>query len=354
VIGLGGVGRESYNSIVDWLNTALDPDLFIAGSQNLSDRTFRFPESLRVQLADVPGVDEVQSVRSFRIPFRQTPVLMVVVDMSLFERRGHRALVREDARGMYPLAKRGQGVIVSDNFARLQKMSIGDPVDLPAPDGRVTLPIVGIVADWSDQQGSVFLDRHAYEAHWADTTANVFRVYVKKDTTPADVRQRILETLGPSQPRMLVLTNQEVRAWVLKLTDQWLQLTYSQVLIAVIVAVLGIVNALTVSIIDRKRELGVLRAVGGLRKQIRHTIWMEATAIGLVGLVLGLCFGAVNLYFILEITSRDLSGMVVPYRFPVSLGVMLLPTILIAAFFSALWPAESAVRSSLVEALEYE
>ena len=44
VIGLGGVGRESYNSIVDWLNTALNPDLFVAGSQNLSDRTFRFPE----------------------------------------------------------------------------------------------------------------------------------------------------------------------------------------------------------------------------------------------------------------------------------------------------------------------
>ena len=43
VIGLGGVGRESYNSIVDWLNTALNPDLFVAGSQNLSDRTFGFP-----------------------------------------------------------------------------------------------------------------------------------------------------------------------------------------------------------------------------------------------------------------------------------------------------------------------
>ena len=44
VIGLGGVGRESYNSIVDWMNTALNPDLFVAGSQNLSDRTFRFPQ----------------------------------------------------------------------------------------------------------------------------------------------------------------------------------------------------------------------------------------------------------------------------------------------------------------------
>ena len=102
------------------------------------------------------------------------------------------------------------------------------------------------------------------------------------------MRQRILESLAPQYPRMLVFTNAEVRSWVLQLTDQWLQLTYSQVFIAVIVAILGIVNTLTVSIIDRKRELGVLRAVGGFRRQIRQTVWMEAVAIGLVGLALGL------------------------------------------------------------------
>jgi putative ABC transport system permease protein len=354
VIGLGGVGRESYHSIVDWLDTALNPDLFISGSQNLSDRTFRFPKSLGDDIAKVPGVAEVQSVRSFRLSIHGTPTLLVVINMGSFENLGHRARVAEDPRGMYGLAKGGQGVIVSDNFARLQHMGIGDQVDLATPAGRLSLPIVGIIADWSDQQGSIFLDRALYERQWNDDTANVFRVYVARGTDPLVVRPRILEKIGPSQPRMLVLTNKEVRDWVLKLTGQWLQLTYSQVFIAVIVAVLGIVNTLTVSIIDRKRELGVLRAVGGLRRQIRQTVWMEAVAIGLIGLALGLLFGAVNLYFLLQITSRDLSGMSLPYRFPVSIALMLLPTILAAALFSALWPAESAVRTSLVEALEYE
>ena len=138
----------------------------------------------------------------------------------------------------------------------------------------------------------MFLDRAVYEQYWKDDTVNVFRVYVTPGTDPQAVRQRILERLSPDHPRLLVLTNAEVRSWVLKLTDQWLQLTYSQVFIAVLVAILGIVNTLTVSIIDRKRELGVLRAVGGFRRQIRQTVWMEAVAIGLVGLALGLLFGA--------------------------------------------------------------
>jgi putative ABC transport system permease protein len=354
VIGLGGVGRESYNSIVDWLDTALNPDLFVAGSQNLSDRTFRFPESLGNDIRSIDGVDDVQSVRSLRTNVRGTPVLMIVINMAGFEQRGHRAMVSQDPRGMYALAKAGQGVIVSDNFARLQRMSLGDRVDLASPDGLVTLPIVGIVTDWSDQQGAVFIDRSVYEQRWRDQTANVFRVYAKAGTDPQIVRQRILDRLSPQQPRLLVLTNKEVRDWVLELTGQWLQLTYSQVFIAVIVAILGIVNTLTVSIIDRKRELGVLRAVGGFRRQIRQTVWMEAVAIGLVGLALGLVFGAANLYFLLQITGRDLSGMHLPYRFPFDLALMLLPTILAAALFSAFWPAESAVRTSLVEALEYE
>jgi putative ABC transport system permease protein len=354
VIGLGGIGRESYNSIVNWLDTALNPDLFVAGSQNLSDRTFRFPKTLGDSIGEIPGVEDFQTVRSFRVNVGGRPIMLIIIDAASFERRGHRPLVAEDPRGMYNLAKTGAGVIVSDNFARLQGRVVGDRVDLATPGGLLSLPVAGVITDWSDQQGSVFVDRAVYERYWQDDTVNVVRVYVSEGTDPMTVRQRILERLAPSYPRLLVFTNAEVRSWVLKLTDQWLQLTYSQVLIAVLVAILGIVNTLTVSIIDRKRELGVLRAVGGFRRQIRQTVWMEAVAIGVVGLALGLLFGAANLYFLLQITGRDLSGMYLPYRFPFSIALMLLPTILAAAFFSALWPAESAVRTSLVEALEYE
>jgi putative ABC transport system permease protein len=122
----------------------------------------------------------------------------------------------------------------------------------------------------------------------------------------------------------------------------------------VLVAVLGIMNTLTVSIMDRRRELGVLQAVGARRRQIRYTIWMEALSIGFVGVVLGLGLGAINLHYVLDMTHRDISGMLMPYRFPTDIALMLFPIILGAAFLAALWPAESAVRGSLVQALEYE
>ena len=89
-----------------------------------------------------------------------------------------------------------------------------------------------------------------------------------------------------------VLTNDELKAYILKITDQWFGLTSVQIAVAVLVAILGIVNTLTVSITDRRRELGVLRAVGGLHGQIRRTIWIEALSIATIGLILGFAIGA--------------------------------------------------------------
>jgi putative ABC transport system permease protein len=197
------------------------------------------------------------------------------------------------------------------------------------------------------------MDRTLFKKYWHDDSVNVFRIYLAPGAKMPDVRQRILEQYSGKR-QVFVLTNQELKNYILKVTDQWFGLTSVQIAVAVLVAILGIVNTLTVSITDRRRELGVLQAVGGMHAQIRRTIWIEALSIGTLGLILGFVLGAMNLYYILEIVHRDIAGMRLDYRFPTTVVAAVVPTILVAAFVAALWPAESAVRGSLVEALEYE
>jgi putative ABC transport system permease protein len=215
------------------------------------------------------------------------------------------------------------------------------------------LKILGVITDYSDQQGSILMERSVFMRYWNDTTVNVFRIYFSPGAREADVRKGIMESVG-HRTRLFVFTNQDLRKYILRLTDQWFGITYVQIFVAMLVAVLGIVNTLTVSISDRKRELGVLQAVGGLRNQIRGTIWMEAFVIGLIGLALGLVVGAVQLFFTIELTRTDLAGLRLNYEYPVSIALLLLPGILAVAWIAALGPAEAAVRGSLVEALEYE
>jgi putative ABC transport system permease protein len=353
VVAFAGMARASYNSIIDWMETALNPDLFVLPSENIVVRTYRFPATMASDLAAVPGIRRVQSVSDSRIIFRRTPVMVVAIDVASIAETARRRPVAGDADEMYRRAAAGEGLMVSDNLAQLQRLKLGETLEIPAPAGVIRLPIVGIILDYSDQQGTIFMDRTLYKEYWHDDTVNVFRLYLQPDATVPDVKRRILERFA-GERQVFVLTNRELKQYILKITDQWFGLTSVQIAVAVLVAILGIVNTLTVSITDRRRELGVLQAVGGLHGQVRRTIWIEALAIATLGLVLGFAAGALNLYYILQIVHEDIAGMRLDYTFPTMVTLALVPTILAAAFIAAVWPAESAVRTSLVEALEYE
>jgi putative ABC transport system permease protein len=347
------MARASYRSIINWLDTSLNADLFVMPSQRLDLRTTRFPPTMAQEIAALPGVGRVQMYRNGRITFRGAPVMLVAIQMnSVAETNRHEPIAGAKA-DMFRKAAAGEGLIVSDSLAQLRQLDLGQILEVPSPQGTIRLPIVGIIIDYSDQQGAILIDRSVFIKYWGDDAVSDFRVFVASGATIAEVRERIVDRYA-GRRTIFALTNEESRKYVLKLTDQWFSLMNVQIAIAIIVAILGIVNSLTVSITDRRRELGVLRAVGALRGQIRRTIWIEALAVGVLGLGLGFAFGAINLYYMLQIVQRDIAGMRLHYEFPVAMTAALVPIILAAAFVAAIWPAESAVRSSLVEALEYE
>jgi len=188
----------------------------------------------------------------------------VATDVESLRHRATLPPVAGDLKEMFRLAAEGKAILASENFALLRGYKLGDVVDIPSPAGILHLPIAGIVTDFSDQQGSILMDRALYKRYWNDDTVNVFRIYLAPGAPEADVKRRILETFS-NQRRLFVMTNREVRAYILRLTDQWFGITYVQIAVAVLVAVLGIVNTLTVSITDRRRALGVLQAVCAIK-----------------------------------------------------------------------------------------
>ena len=353
IAAFAGMADGAHGSIVEWIDTTLNPDLFVMPSQRLDLRTTRFPASMASEIGAVPGVERVQMFRNNRVTFRGRPAMVAAIEMSSVRETSRNNPVAGDVDEMYAKAATGDGVIVADNLAQLHGLSLGDTVEMAAPYGTVRLPIVGIIVDFVDQQGTIFMDRAVFLEHWRDDSVSDFRVFVEPGAGIAEVRQRII-SLYAGQRQVFVLTNEESREYILRVADQWFGLMNVQIGVAVLVAILGIVNSLTVSITDRRRELGVLKAVGALRGQIRGAIWLEAGSVAVIGLILGCVLGAINLHYLLEIVQRDAIGLRLAYQFPFGTMVTLIPIMLAAAFVAALWPSEAAVRGSLVEALEYE
>ena len=353
VVAFEGMGRANYNSILEWANNVLNPDLFVVPSQNLDVKGPRFPASMAPEIATVSGVERVQTLRNARVAFRKTPTMIVAFDMHSMSETVRRPPVAGDINEMYRKAAIGEGLLVSDNLAQLQHLALGDEVEISAPYGEIRLPIVGIIVDYSDQRGSILVDRAVFSRYWRDESVNMFRVYVRAGVDVATVRRDILKRYA-GQRQVFVLTNRELKTYIVGVIGQWFALTTVQIAIAVLVATLGIINALTVSITDRRRELGVLRAVGAVHGQIRRTICVEALSVAAMGLILGFALGALNLFYILEIVHRDVAGLRLDYDYPVTVAMALVPIMFVAAFVAALWPAQSAIRAPLVEALEYE
>ncbi|HTW65640.1 MAG TPA: FtsX-like permease family protein [Bryobacteraceae bacterium] len=353
VIGLAGTARASYNSIMGWVSSALNSDFFVSSSPTLTGNNYRFPDSMTPQLAAIDGIQSIFHMRTARINFQGDLILLVVPDSEKLAQLSPPPVVAGNPKEMFRLLAEGKAVIGSENLASLRHLKLGDQVGLPTPKGLLRLPLAGLVREYSDQNGEIFLDRKIYEKYWNDNTVDHFRVFLKPGADPAQVRQAILTKFAANR-QLFVLSNREVRNYIAGLTDQWFGITWVQISIAILVAILGIINSLTVTIADRRRELGVLQAVGGLRSQIRLTIWIEAAGIACIGLILGLALGAIHLYYVLQMTYRDYPGLRFDYSYPSGVALLLLPIILTAALVSAFGPAEAAVRGSLVEALEYE
>jgi len=353
-IAMAGVGRASLDSIEEWVTTVFNADLLVSTSGSLNARSFHFPASMPDELERLPGVAGVQSVRSIVVPVNRWPVMIVAVQMQRSAKFNYaRPIVAGDRDTMYRLAGEGRGAIVSESLTILQKLRLGDTIELPAPEGVLTLPIVGVFRDYSNQTGAIYIDLGLFRRAWRDNSLDLVHVYLSPGVDPLEMRRRIL-THFEADHRLFVLLNADVRRYVSSVGNQWFNLTYVQIAVAVLVAILGIVNTITVSIVDRKRELGVLRAIGGHRRQVKRTLCIEAVAIAFIGTVLGISMGAANLLAQLEVARRSVLAMPLDYRFPVGIAVAILPTMLIVAFISALAPAEAAVRAPLITALEYE
>src|SRR5258708_31707815 len=153
-------------------------DWFGTTGETITWGTFVFPASLGDGIRAIPGVDEVQLVRSVRVVVKNTPIMLVAADIESLGRRARLPAEAGNSDEMYRRAAAGEGVLASENLCRLHDCKLGEVLDIPAPAGVLRLPIVGIVRDFSDQQGSLLMERKRFVHQWKAAAVSIFRIYL--------------------------------------------------------------------------------------------------------------------------------------------------------------------------------
>ena len=263
---------------------------------------------------------------------------------------GSEGAVRDRALGgalrAFPRFREPGACVVSENFAALHHVAVGDKITIP---GRTTptidLEVLGTVVDYSYNRGVVLVDYAWYSEEFADDQVDVFDVYLKPGADARRVQAELTKPGGwAAKQAVFVERRDELRDAVNSQLERIYHLAYAQEFVVGLVALLGVVSALFISVLQRRRELGLLRAVGASRGQILWSVLAEASLMGVVGAVLGVLIGLVLEWYTVRIMVFDEAGFVFPMMVPWMAGVAVLGGSVLTATLVGLWPAWRATR----------
>ncbi|HZL51260.1 MAG TPA: ABC transporter permease [Terracidiphilus sp.] len=345
---------QSYkHMIARWTNQMLSSDLMVATSTLLRSTSYHFSEDLGKRISALPEVEHVENVRFTIIPYNGDTAAVSASDMGFFFSRPSNSVLGGNQRTMKELMPRGQGVLVSKNFAARWKLKVGDRIQMDSPTGRLDLPVLGMLEDYRSDKGTIFMDRAVYKRYWKDDAVDFLNVSLKPGQSATAVKKEI-EQLTAGSEHALVYTNVEFREWIGTLVDKFFLLNYMQLVVAVLVAVVGIANTLIISVAERRREFGIIRSIGGYRGQIRKMVLLEAFSISVVGVIVGAVAALFNIQFLSRTVSTVLAGYDVPFYFPWLLILETFPAVVAVSLLAGWIPARHAMRASVIEAIGYE
>jgi putative ABC transport system permease protein len=299
---------------------------------------------------EVPGVSAVATIRA-----EQAKLLPGGggVRVSAPSRDVERTVEIEWKRGGPSALRRlrdGQA-IVSEGFASDHGLALGDRFRLLSQTRRrPSFEVVGEFASKLNVFGSVLIDQAAMARDFGQTQDTVDFVQLAPGADRAQVQAILTKGVEAAFPVAEVLNQQELKESREEQVDQLVNLVYALLLLAIVVSLFGIANTLALSIHERRRELGMLRAIGMSRRQVRTMIRYEAVITALIGAILGMALGLVFAALIAQPLKDE--GFTLSY--PVGSLVFLLLLAGLAGVVAAIPPARRASRLDVLDSLQYE
>ena len=337
------------------LDSLLPADFFIhGGSRELGSQASLIRESLLEPMRKIDGIDAATGVRLLpTFLFRDEPIMIIALEAQKHLSHMHPIFKDGNMAETQAALASGEGVMVSENFCSHFKVKRGDHIQLPSPTGPVDVRIAGVYLDYLSLTGTIAIDRELYKRRFDDPLLESIDVFLKKDASRSAVRQSIAAGFADDE-QLLIMNNEDVRGDLMKMIDDTFLLVYAQELLAMLVAVLGIWHALSVSVLERTRELGVLRAHGLSRGELVRVVLIEAALIGVMGSAIGALFGGALAHQNVTVLIAQQTGWTFQYLFAWTAVLQVGLLCIVAALIAGFLPARRAARLAIAEALRFE
>ncbi len=341
VTGFSIIGSSATASVDELIDESLKAEYVVSTGIGQP-----FTPEVAEQIRGVEGVDSVTSQRFGMARIGGQETFFSAFDAQTLPSAIELTMVEGEATGL-----RGNGLLVDEPTAQAQGLALGDTVPFLSTTGQEKTLTVGGVFESNGAAGPYVVSMNTYDAVGGAPLDRYLYVDVVGSEGSGNQVRGDLEDITAAYP-VVALKDQgqfkdEQRAQV----DQLLLLINALLVLSVLIAVLGVVNTLVLSVIERTRELGLLRAVGMSRRQVRRMVRLESVVISLYGAALGVALGTFfGVSLTKAVSDQGITQMVVPYG---ELAAFLVLGAVIGVLAAA-FPARRAGRLRILEAIATE
>ena len=336
-------------TVLLWMEDQLPADLYMRPAGNMGpDRHPTISTDLVETITHLPGVAAIDRLREYEISYEGMPAGLASIEPHVLRSYHNIDFLSGRSTDAVLADLRGQNaVIVSEPFANKHRVRAGDSITLSMGETRSSFRVADTYYDYSSERGTILMDRETLLRYLPDPAPSNLAIYVAPGTSIADARA-VIEHAAAGR-RVLLFTNRDLRGEALRIFDRTFAITYALEAVAVIIAVMGVAGALLALVIDRRRELALLRFLGAASEQLRKLIVMEAALLGMLATAAGVALGFALSLILVFVINKQSFGWTIRFHWPVAVLLGALLVVYLATVLAGLYPANVAVRLRPIE-----
>jgi len=345
-----GIMVGSFRETVSlWMDNQLKADFYLrpAGSA-AADRHPTMSPEIADSIEKIRGIAAVDRFRAYAISYQGLPASLGGGETSkITTNAGTRMLPGQSTSAALAKLPTGNYVVISEPFSNKHNVHRGDTIQLALGGREAAFQIVGVYYDYSTERGFVVMDRQTLLKYLPDPAVSNIAVFLATGADSTAVRKQIDDVIAGRG--VLVFSNSRLRNEAIAIFDRTFTITWALEAVAIIVAVMGIAGALLALVIDRRREFGLLRFLGGSAMQVRQIILAEAAFLGLLANLIGLALGTLLSLILIYVINKQSFGWTIQFHWPFVLLISALSAVYLATILAALYPARTAMQLNPIE-----
>jgi putative ABC transport system permease protein len=351
-VGVGTMISSFRNTVIDWLESRLNADIFISAPSLVSRRNDAvLSEDL---LEKVRALDEVAEINFYReIEINQDGKIYHLISSGISQRNHSGFQFKEgEPADAWKRFEEGE-LLISEPFAYRHDLEVGSMLTLKTDNGMREFRVAGVYYDYASDQGLVTMYHTHFKKHWSVKGVSGISAYVKEGFDLNSLKEKI-QMFDTGGQQIVVRSFKFLRDTSIEIFDRTFLVAKVLQLLSVIVAFIGILSSLMSLQLERKRELGILRANGLLPSQLFGMVGIQTVMMGLTAGLLALPLGNVLAAILVYIINKRSFGWTMQFDLIPSIMIEAILLSLFAAILAGLYPAYKMSNTSPANALREE